>query len=101
MGYGSSEISINYQRLGENNEVAFVTPLASLHDHNSWTDTFLSTPSTGLRNYSLHYILRQSPIKIDARYHVFHSDNRHSIIAEELDVDAIFKHSRNNTIVFR
>jgi hypothetical protein len=101
MGYGSSEMSINYQRLGENNGVAFVTPLASLHDHNGWTDTFLSAPSSGLRDYSLHYIWRQSPMKIDARYHVFHSDNRHSIIAEELDIDFIFKPSRNNTIVFR
>jgi hypothetical protein len=100
-GYGASEISINYQRLGANNGTSFVTPLASLHDHNGWSDKFLTTPNTGLRDYKLHYIWRQSPLKIDARYHVFNSDENGSKIADELDVDIILKLSRHNTVLLR
>jgi hypothetical protein len=101
IGYRSHEISINYQRLGENNGISFVTPLASLHDQNGWVDKFLITPSSGLRDYSLQYIWRQNPIKIDARYHVFHSDNHDSEIGEEFDMDIIFKFNRDNSILFR
>lgn len=101
IGYRSSEISINYQRLGENNGISFVTPLASLHDQNGWVDKFLITPSSGLRDYSLQYIWRQSPIKIDALYHIFHSDNHDSEIGKEFDMDIIFKLNRDNSFLFR
>ena len=72
-----------------------------MHDQNGWVDKFLITPSSGLRDYSLQYIWRQNPIKIDARYHVFHSDNHDSQIGEEFDMDIIFKFNRDNSILFR
>ena len=101
IGYGANELSINYQQLGENNGTSFVTPLASLHEQNGWVDKFLKTPKSGLRDYSLQYIWRQSPIKIDARYHVFHSDNHDSALGEEFDIDIIYKFNRENSVLFR
>ena len=101
IGYGNNEISINYQRLGESSGISFVMPLASLHDQNGWVDKFLLTPSTGLRDYTLHYIWRKNPIKIDARYHVFHSDNHDSALGEEFDIDIIFKFNRENSVLLR
>ncbi|MGR6871537.1 hypothetical protein ACU6U9_04355 [Pseudomonas sp. HK3] len=101
MGYRTNEMSVNYQRLAENDGISFVTPLASLHDKNGWADKFLATPNTGLRDYKLHYIWRKNPLKIDARYHVFHTDNSDSKIGEELDIDLILKLNRGNTILLR
>jgi hypothetical protein len=101
IGYGTNQLSINYQQLGEHDGTSFVTPLASLHEQNGWVDKFLKTPQSGLRDYSLQYIWRQSPIKIDARYHAFHTDDNHSKLGEELDVDFVLKLSRQGTILLR
>jgi hypothetical protein len=101
IGYRANEISINYQRLEENNGTSFVTPLASLHNYNGWADKFLSTHSSGLRDYEVQYIWRQNPIKIDARYHSFHTDNNNSKLGEELDIDFSVKLSRHDTVRFR
>jgi hypothetical protein len=101
IGYRANEISINYQRLGENNGTSFVTPLASLHNDNGWADKFLSTPSSGLRDYEVQYIWRRNPIKIDARYHYFHTDSNNSKLGEELDIDFSVKLSRHDTVRFR
>jgi hypothetical protein len=101
IGHGSNEVSANYQRLGESSGVSFVTPLASLHDQNGWVDKFLLTPNTGLRDYSLQYIWRRNPIKVDARYHAFYTEIGSSAIGEEFDVDFIFKFDRDNSLLFR
>ena len=101
LGYRASEISINYQRLGENNDISFVTPLASLQDKNGWADKFLTTPTSGLRDYSLQYIWRKNPIKIDSRYHAFYADDSDSKLGEELDIDFVLKLSRHDSVILR
>ena len=101
MGYRASEISINYQHLGENDGTSVITPLASLHSQNGWADKFLATPNTGLRDYKLQFTWRQNPVKVDARYHIFRTDNQDSKIGEELDIDIILKLNRENTVLFR
>ncbi len=101
LGLGSSEISVNYERLGEDDGTAFITPLASLHDQNGWADQFLITPNRGLRDYSVQYIWRKSPWQIDARYHFFHADNTHNHLGEELDIDFSVTFSRNSTLLLR
>lgn len=98
---GSHEITLNFQRLSENKGISFVTPLASLHDQNGWADKFLLTPSTGLRDYSLQYIWRQSPIKIDARYHLFNTDDDNTRIGEELDIDLSYKFNTRSIALLR
>ena len=100
-GVGSSEISINYERLGENDGTSFVTPLASLHDHNGWADQFLLTPSGGLRDFSIQYIWRDSPWQIDARYHLFNSDSTNDHLGAELDIDFSIQVNRDNTLLLR
>ena len=101
LGYRASELSINYEELGANNDLSFTTPLASLHDFNGWVDKFLITPTTGLRDYSLQYIWRQSPLKIDARYHFFHAANNNTRYGEELDIDFIFKTGKRSSVLLR
>ena len=101
IGFGSNELSINLERLGESGGVAFVTPLASLHDKNGWADKFLLTPPSGLHDYSLKYIWRNSPVKVDARYHFFKDDVNGDSYGEELDVDIEYKISKIHSILFR
>ena len=101
IGFDHHEITLNVQRLGEKNGVSFVTPLASLHDHNGWADKFLLTPNSGLRDYSLQYIWRKSPIKIDARYHLFNTDDDNSRIGKEFDIDVGYKINTINSVLLR
>lgn len=48
---GKWQGGIGYESLGGDGTQAFQTPLATLHAFNGWTDTFLSTPADGLRDY--------------------------------------------------
>lgn len=101
VGFGSNELTLNVQQLGENKGISFVTPLASLHDQNGWADKFLLTPNSGLRDYSLQYIWRKNPIKIDARYHLFHTDDDNSPIGEEFDIDFVYKLNTKSIALLR
>ncbi|MDN3640756.1 hypothetical protein QWY82_18300 [Simiduia curdlanivorans] len=101
LGYRSSEISLNIETLGENSGTSFATPLASLHDFNGWSDQFLITPDGGLRDYSIQYIWRKNPWKIDARYHVFHADDNNARYGQEFDLDLSMNMSRNGTLLLR
>lgn len=101
LGYRASEVTLNYERLGEGKGISFVTPLASLNDENGWADKFLITPISGLRDYSIKYIWRKSPLKLDARYHFFKADNNHQTIGKELDVDFEFTLAKDHITRFR
>lgn len=101
LGYRSSEMSLNFELLGENDNISFATPLASLHDHNGWADKFLVTPAVGLRDYSTQYIWRNNPYKIDVRYHFFHAAKNNVSLGKELDIDFSIKFSRQSTLLFR
>ncbi len=99
LGYGSSEVSINLELLGENDNNSFMTPLSSLHDFNGWADKFLVTPETGLRDYFAQYIWRKNLLKIDARYHLFYEADSSSTIGKELDVGCSIKFDTKNTLL--
>lgn len=101
LGYRSNQLVFSYERLGQANGVSFVTPLASLHEQNGWADKFLLTPKDGLLDYSLQYIWRKSPIKIEVRYHHFHSDNSGNLLAKESDLDFDIKMGKPHLIRLR
>ncbi|WP_390591448.1 hypothetical protein [Simiduia litorea] len=100
-GYQSSEISLNIETLGEKYGTSFVTPLASLHDFNGWSDQFLITPKGGLRDYSMQYIWRKNPWKIDTRYHKFKADDNSTSYGREFDVDLSMNISGDSTLLLR
>lgn len=101
IGVGAHQLSLLYERLGEKKNVAFVTPLASLHDKNGWADMFLLTPNSGLRDVSLRYVWRDSPVKIDTRYHFFHADDDQRLLGTELDLDLELKLNKVHSVLFR
>ena len=66
---------LGFESLGsDNGNGAFVTPLATLHKFNGWSDQFLATPSQGLEDL---YISASSALaggKLSATYHDFSAD---------------------------
>jgi len=50
---GDAQGGFAFESLGGDGIRSLNTPLATLHGFNGWTDTFLSTPADGLRDYSL------------------------------------------------
>jgi len=75
---------LGYEVLGSDNggTVSFQTPLATGHAHNGWADKFLSTPATGLEDFSasLAYKFSNSNEWVDGTqakivYHDFSADS--------------------------
>jgi len=97
----SIEFGLRHELLAEKEGVAFITPLATLHKFQGWADQFLSTPKAGLRDNSIHAKWTKRPWIIDVRYHQFNTDLGNTSIAEELDIDIIYKHSRDQEIKLR
>ncbi|HTN14190.1 MAG TPA: alginate export family protein [Sphingomonadaceae bacterium] len=54
LGIAGASLKAGYEELGSDGGVAaFQTPLATLHAFNGWADLFLTTPASGLRDYSI------------------------------------------------
>ncbi len=101
LAYRNHQMAIEIEQLGEQNGSSFVTPLGSLHNFNGWADKFLITPTTGLNDYSIRYILRFSPFKLNARYHFFTANDTRSSLGQELDIDLSYKFSHQSVMLFR
>jgi len=89
--FNSLELMSRTEMLGEDDNVAFVTPLSSLHEFNGWADKFLFTPNTGLLDQSLQLTWRGSPWRISARYHVFNEYDGNSRYGDEFDLDVVYR----------
>ena len=87
----SFEIMSRTEMLGEDDNVAFVVPLSSLHEFNGWADKFLLTPEGGLIDKSLQVTWRNSPWRLSARYHVFNEYDGNSRYGDEIDFDLIYR----------
>ncbi|WND03769.1 alginate export family protein [Temperatibacter marinus] len=74
-------VKIGQEVLGSDNGKSFATPLATLHKFNGFSDKFLSTPASGLKDryVKIDYILSANSgwlkgTKLIATYHDFKSD---------------------------
>lgn len=74
--------------LGGNGSAGFQTPFATLHKFNGWTDVFLVTPASGLRDrwLALDGALggQFSGMKLGFRWHEFSADTDGSDLGDEL-----------------
>lgn len=69
------KLTLGYELLGsDDGEAAFITPLATLHKFQGWTDQFLSTPNEGIEDIYLTAGTTFSGVKLLAVYHRFASD---------------------------
>lgn len=90
-----------YEVLGTNNDVGFQTPLATLHKFNGWADLFLSTPSTGLRDFYLKVAFPVAEkFSVLGVYHKFDSDSDGDF-GKEFDLQVGYKYNKYLTALLK
>ncbi|HTF96642.1 MAG TPA: hypothetical protein VL995_10960 [Cellvibrio sp.] len=103
LGFGirTWELNTRYEVLGQNEGAAFITPLGSNHDFEGWADEIGNTPNSGIRNFSVGLLWRESPFRIETSYHFFKDDLEGNDIGREFDLDLVYKPSRKHSIALR
>ena len=71
----------------------FITPLATLHKFNGWSDKFLGTPATGLVDTYLKVGGKHSALGWTVAYHDFASDSASLDYGTEIDAQVTYKSS--------
>lgn len=87
-----------YEELGsDDGDIAFATPMATLHKFNGFADVFLNTPATGIKDYYATIGYAFSGVKAlpglnaSVTYHKFESDVGGLDYGEEWDATLAFK----------
>lgn len=70
----SITLQVGQERLAGNGQSAFQTPLATLHAFSGFADTFLNTPTNGLRDNWLQASSKLQGVALTLAYHRFDSD---------------------------
>lgn len=96
------EVGLGLESLGGNGTTAFQTPLATLHAFNGWSDTFLTTPAAGLRDY---YIYAGGPLNwgINARLeaHLFTAEDTSTTYGHETGISLTKKFTERLTVLVK
>jgi hypothetical protein len=79
-------VKFSYELLEGNGSTSFLTPLATGHAFQGWTDRFLATPKDGIEDYYLTMMATVLGAKIIAEYHDINSDNLDYDYGDELDL---------------
>lgn len=85
---GDATFKLGYEVLGGNGQVAFQTPLATLHSMNGWADQFLITPVNGLKDAYVSAGTVLQDAKLEAIYHDFRADTGGARYGTEWDLVA-------------
>jgi hypothetical protein len=98
LAFKAVALSGGYELLGEDNNVGFKTPLATLHAFNGWADLFLTTPAAGLRDtYIKVSATLPEGFSLLAYYHRFTLDRTGTDAGDELDVQLSRKFGKSVT----
>lgn len=98
LAYRAVTLSAGYELLGEDNNVGFKTPLATLHAFNGWADLFLSTPAAGLRDTYLKVSANlPEGFSLLAFYHRFDLERTGADVGDEFDVQVSQKFGKSVT----
>lgn len=89
VGLSKAVFNLGYEVLEGNGSVAFQTPLATLHAMNGWTDQFLTTPASGLKDVYLSAATTVLGAKLLAVYHDFSADRGSAKYGTEWGIQAI------------
>jgi len=89
--FSGLSVNLGYESLGSDSangvSYGFSTPLATLHAHNGWVDSFLGTPTSGLTDAFLSLSGKIGPVSLVGVYHDFGTDVG-SGSASEIDLQA-------------
>ena len=79
-------LKFDYEVLTGNGTNAFLTPLATGHAFQGWTDRFLFTPADGIEDAYFTAVVRVYGAKFIASYHMIESDNLGYDYGDEIDL---------------
>lgn len=89
--FGKVTVKAWQERLGSDGQVAFQTPLATLHAFQGFADLFLTTPTQGLRENALQLAMPIGPVKAALSYHQFDADVGNATLGHELDASVNYE----------
>lgn len=90
VGMGKTTLKAGMEVLGTDDGTAFQTPLATLHAMNGWTDQFLSTPATGLRDLSVSASTQFAGSKWLLVWRDFSSDEASIDYGSEIGIQVVY-----------
>jgi len=80
-----------YEILGsDDGKQSFVTPLATLHKFQGFSDAFLATPASGVKDAYLGLGFKAGPTNLKLVYHDFQADEGGASLGSEWDAVAIY-----------
>jgi hypothetical protein len=79
-------LKFDYEVLTGNGTNAFLTPLATGHAFQGWTDLFLFTPADGIEDAYFTAVVKAFGAKFIASYHMIESDNLGYDYGDEIDL---------------
>ena len=88
---GNHKFTLGYELLGGNGRVGLLTPLASSHGFQGWSDAIQSAPAIGLREVHLKAATKVEagiPLKLSAAVYDFRSDVGDVDLGRELNLAA-------------
>lgn len=78
-------VTLGYEVLGsDDGAAAFITPLATLHKFQGWTDQFLKTPAEGIADVYFSVGGKLAGVKLLAVYHEFTADEKNVLNDDDL-----------------
>lgn len=96
IGFSASTIKLGYEVLGsDDGEASFITPLATLHKFQGWTDQFLTTPDEGIQDLYVSAGTTLVGIKLLAVYHQFTADEKNTFGDDDLGSEFGVKVAKN------
>ena len=91
MDFSAGNFKLGYEVLGSDDGGSFITPLATLHKFQGWTDQFLSTPAEGVADMYVSAGTTLAGVKLLAVYHNFTSDKNNAMGDDDLGSEIGFK----------
>ncbi len=89
--FGAATFTLGYELLGSDDGVAaFMTPLATLHKWQGWTDLFLSTPAGGIEDGYVTVSGKIGKAALSATYHELSADEGSATFGSEWDLVASY-----------
>jgi hypothetical protein len=88
-------VGLGYEVLGSNGQVAFATPLATLHAFQGWADKFLATPTAGIDDgyvklgYTLGKHGKFKSVSAVGYWHDFNAEQTSARYGSELDLQLV------------
>lgn len=93
--FKSFSVGGGYEVLGsDDGNVAFSTPLATLHKFQGFADKFLGTPADGIVDTYLKAATKVGPVGLSAAYHMYEADEGNNDYGSEFNIAAGYKFNK-------